>query len=473
MELKLYNSFTRQVENFEPIEAGKVRMYHCGPTVYQRPHIGNYRSFLFADLLRRLFDSLGWEVTQIMNITDVGHLVDDADDGEDKMLKQARKEKCDPWQIVDNVCQEFFSDLNQLGVRPAHEYPRATDHIPEMVDMVKVLIEKGNAYRVGDNVYFDVHSFPAYGKLSGNRVDELEAGARLEVNDEKKHPADFALWKSDPAHLMKWNTEFGEHGFPGWHIECSAMSMKYLGESFDIHTGGEDNVFPHHECEIAQSECANGKQFVKHWMHTKFLQVDGGKMSKSLGNVWSLDDLAERGFCALDFRFLIMRGHYRSQLNFTWEALEGAAEARKNLCDWRGRLLAAARDQSEASAETMAAIEAAQSCFQQAIADDLNTSEALGAVFGLRNQFMQSAFSGAAAEQAMQFLDRVDDLFGLFEEDGAACGLSDEQIEGLIADRTTARAEKDWARADEIRDQLQEAGIVIEDKAGSVHWHRS
>ena len=286
MELKLYNSFTRQVETFEPIEAGKVRMYHCGPTVYQRPHIGNYRSFLFADLLRRLFDSMGHDVTQIMNITDVGHLVDDADDGEDKMLKQARKEKLDPWQIVENVCKDFFADLNALGVRPAHEYPRATDHIPEMVEMVKVLIDKGHAYRVGDNVYFDVHSFPAYGKLSGNRIDELEAGARLEVNDEKKHPADFALWKSDPAHLMKWDTEFGEHGFPGWHIECSAMSMKYLGQSFDIHTGGEDNVFPHHECEIAQSECANDVQFVKHWMHTKFLSARCRNRS-AMSGVWT------------------------------------------------------------------------------------------------------------------------------------------------------------------------------------------
>jgi len=481
VELKLYNSFTRQVETFAPIEAGKIRMYHCGPTVYQRPHIGNYRSFLFADLLRRLFDSMDYDVIQIMNITDVGHLVDDADDGEDKMLKQARKEKLDPWQIVENVCKEFFADLNLLGVRPAHQYPRATDHIPEMVDMVKKLIDKGHAYRVGDNVYFDVHSFPAYGKLSGNRIDELEAGARLEVNDEKKHPADFALWKSDAQHLMKWDTEFGEHGFPGWHIECSAMSMKYLGQSFDIHTGGEDNVFPHHECEIAQSECANGKRFVKHWLHTKFLQVDGGKMSKSLGNVWSLDDLAERGFSALDFRFLIMRGHYRSQLNFTWEVLEGAAEARKNLLDWRGRLQAAARghgcsDTSSDGATAVAStdpVAEASAQFDAALADDLNSSEALAAVFGLRNRFMQDSFQGSVAQRALDFLARVDDIFGLFEADASADGLSDADVETLIADRTTAREEKDWARADQIRDQLQEVGIVIEDKAGSVHWHRS
>jgi len=484
--LQLYNSYSRQIEAFQPLDEGKVRMYHCGPTVYKRPHIGNYRSFLFADLLRRLFDSMGYDVVQVMNITDVGHLVDDADDGEDKMLKQARQEKLTPWQIVDKVCAEFFADLNALAVRPAHHYPRATDHIPEMVKMVQKLISSKHAYRVGDNVYFDVHSFPKYGQLSGNRIDELDAGARLEVNEEKKHPADFALWKSDPSHLMKWETVFGEHGFPGWHIECSAMSMKYLGQSFDIHTGGEDNVFPHHECEIAQSEGATGKRFVKHWLHTKFLQVDGGKMSKSLGNVWSLDDLEERGFSPLDYRFLIMRGHYRTQLNFTWDALRGAAEARKNLLDWRGRLQAAARtpdsacradaapDVVEAKQKFAPAITEAVEKFDAAIADDLNTSEAVAAVFGLRNAFMQDAFVGANAQNALDFLDRVDDLFALFPANSDDTeGLSDADVEALLAERVNAREQKDWPRADEIRDQLQIAGIVIEDKSGSVHWHRS
>ena len=477
MELKLYNSFTRRLETFEPTDAGKVRMYHCGPTVYKRPHIGNYRSFMFADLLRRLFDSLDFEVTQVMNITDVGHLVDDADEGEDKLEAQARVEKTDPWKIVENVSAEFFADLKTLGIRPAHHYPRATDHIPEMVVMIENLIESGHAYRVGDNVYFDVHSFPGYGQLSGNNIEDLDAGARLEVNDEKRHPADFALWKSDAKHLMKWDTVFGPDGFPGWHIECSAMSMKYLGESFDIHTGGEDNVFPHHECEIAQSEAATGNRFVKYWMHTKFLQVDGGKMSKSLGNVWSLDDLTERGFSSLDYRFLIMRGHYRTQLNFTWDALRGAAEARKSLLDWRGRLETAAREFTPNSAEAAAesAIRIAKESFDAAIAEDLNTSEAVAALFGLRNYFMQDPFSGETARSALDFLIYADDIFALFETDDSgdsSSDLSDADVENLIAARTEARTNKDWAKADEIRDQLKEANIVIEDKAGSVHWHR-
>ncbi|MHC4380903.1 MAG: cysteine--tRNA ligase, partial [Planctomycetota bacterium] len=271
MDLRLYNTYTRDKQLFEPIEEGKVRMYHCGPTVYQRPHIGNYRAFLFADLLRRVFEVAGYEVQQVMNLTDVGHLLDDADEGEDKLEAQARKDKLDPWQVVEQVSRQFFADLDDLGVQPAHAYPRATDHIEEMVEMIEVLIDKGHAYRVGDNVYFEVASFPAYGRLSGNRIEDLEAGARLEVNMEKRHPADFALWKSDAKHIMKWETEFGADGFPGWHIECSAMARKYLGDHFDIHTGGEDNVFPHHECEIAQSVCALDGPFVNLWMHTKFL----------------------------------------------------------------------------------------------------------------------------------------------------------------------------------------------------------
>ena len=302
-----WNTLTRQKEEFRPQEEGTVRMYHCGPTVYQRPHIGNYRAFLFADLLRRIFDARGYAVTQVMNLTDVGHLTDDADDGEDKLQKQAEKDQVDPWEIVRRVSEAFFIDLDALGVRPAHHYPKATDNIEQMLELIRMLLASGHAYQVGENIYFDVHSFPAYGKLSGNKVEDLEAGARLAVNDEKKHPADFALWKSDPKHLMKWPSEFGEHGFPGWHIECSAMARRYLGDTLDIHTGGEDNVFPHHECEIAQSESALGVPFSGLWMHTKFLQVDGGKMSKSLGNVYSLDDLHERGFEPLDFRFLVMR----------------------------------------------------------------------------------------------------------------------------------------------------------------------
>jgi cysteinyl-tRNA synthetase len=476
VKLHFYNSYSGQVEDFVPLEPGKLRMYHCGPTVYKRAHIGNYRAFLFADLLRRFFDSLGYDIIQVMNLTDVGHLTDDADEGVDKLEAEARRAKVDPWQIVERVSAQFFADLNALGVRPAHHYPKATDHIPEMVSMIETLIEKGHAYRVGDNVYFDVHSFPRYGQLSGNKIDELEAGARLQINQEKRHPADFALWKSDPHHLMKWDTVFGADGFPGWHIECSAMSMKYLGDRFDIHTGGEDNVFPHHECEIAQSESATGQPFVNLWMHTRFLQVDGGKMSKSLGNVYSLDDLSDRGFGALDLRFLILRGHYRTQLNFTWEALRGAAEARKSLHDWRGRLQAAAGGAPVVETGSPVAgspeVRKAESDFDSALADDLNTPEAVAAIFTLRNLFMQEEFGPETAADALRFLARADDILGLFDRATADDGLSDAEIDALIEQRGLARQAKDWTRADQIRDLLAEAKIVLEDKADGVRWHR-
>ncbi len=473
--LHFWNTLTRQKEEFRPLEKGTVRMYHCGPTVYQRPHIGNYRAFLFADLLRRIFDARGLAVTQVMNLTDVGHLTDDADDGEDKLQKQAEKEKVDPWEIVRRVSEEFFTDLNALGVRPAHQYPKATDNIEQMLELIRMLIDSGHAYQVGENVYFDVHSFPGYGKLSGNKIEDLEAGARLAVNDEKKHPADFALWKSDPKHLMKWPSEFGEHGFPGWHIECSAMARRYLGDTLDIHTGGEDNVFPHHECEIAQSESALGVPFAGLWMHTKFLQVDGGKMSKSLGNVYSLDDLRERGFDPLDFRFLVMRAHYRGSMNFTWEALKGAAEGRKSLQDLRGRLQAAAGPALPAAADDEGApISTLRTAFWAALADDLNTSAAVAQLFELRALVTDTAnpIAPGTAAAGLEFLDEADDLLGLYALTAGGEGLSDADVEALIAERAEARAAKDFGRSDAIRDELAAAKIVLEDSADGVRWHR-
>jgi cysteinyl-tRNA synthetase len=481
VELQLYDTLTRAKRPFRPLEEGKVRMYHCGPTVYQRPHIGNYRAFLFADLLRRWFEANGLEVLQVMNLTDVGHLTDDGDAGEDKLQAEAERTKVDPWEIVSRVSEAFFTDLDALGVVPAHHYPRATDHIPEMVEMTEALIAKGHAYRVGDNVYFDVSSFPAYGALSGNRVEDLEAGARLEVNPEKRHPADFALWKSDPHHLMKWDTAFGEHGFPGWHIECSAMARRYLGDRFDIHTGGEDNVFPHHECEIAQSECALGHPFVELWMHTRFLQVDGGKMSKSLGNVYSLDDLRERGFSPWDFRFLVMRGHYRTSLNFTWEVLKGAAEARKSLLDLASRLQpeAAGLDALDAPALLAvarhgAAVAPVVEEFLAALADDLNASVAVAALFGLRSVALQPDFPVEQRRAAAALLAAADRILGLFEPPAAdaADGLSDAEVDELVAARAAAKQARDFAAADELRDRLAAAGIVVEDTPQGPSWHR-
>ncbi|TAJ09741.1 MAG: cysteine--tRNA ligase, partial [Planctomycetota bacterium] len=342
MSFQVYNTLTKQKEEFRPLEPGVVRMYNCGPTVYSRAHIGNMRTFLLADLLRRWLELAGYDVRQVMNITDVGHLTDDdAGEGEDKIEAQARREKKDPWAISKHYADLFKADLAKLSFRPPHVHPHASEHVPEMLEMIDGLLASGHAYVAGEDVYFDVAKFPRYGRLSGNRVAELEAGSRIAVREEKRNPEDFALWKSDAAHLMKWKSRFGEHGFPGWHIECSAMSRKHLGEQLDIHTGGEDNIFPHHECEIAQSEAFSGKPFARYWMHARFLQVDGGKMSKRLGNCYSLDDVVAKGYEPRHLRYCLIRGHYRQPLNFTWGILEECKSALEGLDDFVRRLRAA------------------------------------------------------------------------------------------------------------------------------------
>ncbi len=463
MTLVLFNTLTREKQPFRPLEPGVVRMYNCGPTVYNRQHVGNFRAFLFADVLRRWLEYRGFEVRQVMNITDVGHLTDDADEGEDKLEKRAREEQLDPWQISRENAASFLADLRTLGVQPAMEYPRATDHIPEMVELIDGLLEKGFAYRVGGNVYFDVSRFERYGRLSGNRVEDLDAGARIEINPEKRNPADFALWKSDAKHLMKWETHFGKDGFPGWHIECSAMARKHLGDRIDIHTGGEDNVFPHHECEIAQTEAFTGEPFATFWMHTKFLQVDGGKMSKSLGNVYTIDDVLERGFSARALRFALLRGHYRQPLNFTWDGMKDAASALETLDDLVARL----RRSLEQPAAGAALVEAAQATFEQAMDDDLNVGRALPALFGLRGDVLEGRLAGPPAGAALEFLERVNGVLGVLEleERGLAA-----EVEALIQARHDARAAKDWAEADRIRDELTARGIVLEDTPEGVAW---
>ena len=325
-ELKFYNTLSRKVEKFEPIEPGKVGLYSCGPTVYSHPHIGNFRAFLVADLLKRFLEFKGFEVTHVMNITDVGHLLDDADEGADKLEEAARKQKKEPLEIAKIYIDSFNEAQKLLNIKPADEYPRATEHIPEMIAIVERLIEKGYAYVVDKNVYYDITKFKDYGKLSGNMLDDLNSGARVEVNEEKRNPQDFALWKHDPKHLQQWDSPWGM-GFPGWHIECSAMSSRYLGEEFDFHTGGEDNIFPHHENEIAQSEAASGKKFVHYWLHTRFLMFDGEKMSKSKGNLYTIQELVEKGFKKSAIRYALISSHYRQNYNFTFEGLKAASVA--------------------------------------------------------------------------------------------------------------------------------------------------
>ena len=493
MSLRLYDTFTRSKREFVPLEPPLVRMYNCGPTVYGRPHIGNLRAFLFADLLRRWLELSGFRVDQVMNITDVGHLLADAEEGEDKLEAQARRESLDPWAIAKRYTAEFFEDLTRLGVRPARLYPRASEHIPEMLALIESLLASGHAYRVGDDVYYDVQRFPAYGRLSGNRIEDLEAGARVEVRGEKRHPADFALWKSDPKHLMKWPTRFGEHGFPGWHIECSAMAIKHLGPELDIHTGGEDNIFPHHECEIAQSEAVTGKRFANFWMHSKFLTVDGGKMSKSLGNVYSLPDVLGRGHSVQELRFVLLRGHYRQPLDFTWGALAEARSALAGLEEFAAKLrarLAGQLDspghprsgpqsspQSPAQAPGAAAvgeasqlerIQRARREFDAALDDDLAVPEALAAVFSLRSDLIHAPLSPRAAQAALQLLEHLDQALGILRPSAEP----DAEIDALVAARQRARAQKDWPEADRLRKELDARGILLQDSPEGVVWRR-
>ena len=472
MTFVVYNTMSRKKEPFETLEPGVVRMYNCGPTVYNRAHIGNFRAYLFADTLRRWLEDQDFEVRQVMNITDVGHMTDDDEDGgEDKVEAQARKTGKDPWEITRANTQVFMDDLQKLGVKPAMEYPRATEYIAEMLKIVEGLEEKGFAYRVDGNVYFDVKRFESYGKLSGNKVEDLDAGARLAINEEKRNPEDFALWKSDPHHLMKWESRYGPDGFPGWHIECSAMAMGLLGETLDIHTGGEDNIFPHHECEIAQSEALTGKPFVRYWMHTKFLQVDGGKMSKSLGNVYSIDDIVEKGFTPRALRYTLIRGHYRQPLNFTWDIMQEATAALENFDDLALRLRRAAGGQGAAPSadDGLDLVEEVVGAFEDAMNDDLNTPQAISQLNVLRRHVLEERLGQSAAAAGLQFVERANAVLGVIETEEQTI---DDDIEALIAERQEARKSKDFARSDEIRDQLLAQGIVLEDTPAGVVWRR-
>lgn len=462
MPLKLYNTFTNKKEEFKPVEDGKVKMYSCGPTVYSHAHIGNFRSFLTADLLKRFFEFKGLDVTHIMNITDVGHLTDDADAGADKIEEEAKRQKKQPLEIAQVYIDSFMEANKLLNVKLANEYPRATEHIAEMVEMVEALVDKGYAYVVGGNVYYDVTKFADYGKLSGNTLDDLNAGTRIEVNNEKKNPQDFALWKHDPKHLQQWPSPWGS-GFPGWHIECSAMSVKYLGDEFDIHTGGEDNIFPHHECEIAQSEGVTGKKWVHHWLHAHFLMFDGEKMSKSKGNLYTIQQLIEKGFKKNAIRYALISSHYRQNYNFTFDGLKAAEQAIDKIhqCIFLLKESAQTKDEGQVRDNTSKLISKCLADFDEALCDDLNISKALAVCFDFIREINKlSDITASEAKAAIEAIEKIDSVLGVLDIAG---GEIPDEITAMAEERKKAKAAKNWAVADEIREAITAKNFAIED----------
>lgn len=459
--IRLYNTLTKDKQEFKPLVPSEVKMYTCGPTVYDYVHIGNLRSYVMADTLRRVLQESGLTVQHVKNITDVGHLTADdlgqGDSGEDKLVRKAAKEGKTPEAIAAFYTEYYHATEQKLNILPATTEPHATDYVPQMIEFISGLIEKGCAYEKNGNVFFDVTQFPGYGALSGNTLEQLKIGARLEEHPDKKNPWDFALWLRAPeGHLMRWESPWGV-GYPGWHIECSAMNLATLGATIDIHTGGEDNIFPHHEAEIAQSECGNGVPFVHYWVHARHLLVDGAKMSKSKGNFYRLEDIEARGYSPMDLRMLYLSAHYRSQMNFTWEALEQARKNKETIINTVERLnqYANAQNPDDTRGSTIA------SEVDEAMHDDLNTPKALALVLELCRQ-LNSAMDTTElinANRHIEFFDTFYQLFGLCNE---ALEISDT-LQALLDERSQARADKNFHRSDELRDEFLRLGFVVED----------
>lgn len=483
MSLKITNVLTRQKEEFKPLHPGKVNMYVCGPTVYEHSHIGHAKTYIGFDVIARYLRYLGYDVLYVQNITDVGHLVGDRDEGEDKILKKARQDSVTPMQLVETVTRTYFENMDALGVQRPDISPRASGHILEQIEMIQELIAKGYAYEANGSVYFDVTKKDDYGKFSGRRLEEQEEGARVAVHTDKRHPADFALWKfAEPDHLLRWNSPWGE-GFPGWHIECSAMARKYLGANFDIHGGGRDNIFPHNECEIAQSEAANDAPFANYWLLTGTLTLDGVKMSKSLGNTLSVSEaLYERGWKPEALRMFILTSHYASPIDFSDEAVDAATRGWQRLMGaetlLRQQLTKA--DEGEASPEVLSLIEKTTADFKARMNDDFNSPAAI-AVLQDYTRAVNTLVNGdepltrSSLEALSHLYHRLGgDVLGIIPKEAADSGASAEReaglIELLIEIRQTARQNKDWATADKVRNQLSDLGVVLEDRADGTIW---
>ena len=451
--LKVYNTLTRKKEELRPIKDNTVTMYSCGPTVYNYAHIGNLRTYVFMDMLRRTLKYDGFKLKGVMNITDVGHLLSDGDDGEDKMEKAAKEQKKSPREIADHYTTVFFKDLELLNIGKPEIIAKATDHIDDMIKYVQDLLNKGYAYETSDGIYFDIAKFSGYGKLSRLNLEDQIAGARVEVNTEKRHPADFALWKkAEKNHIMQWQSPWGM-GYPGWHIECSAMSRKYLGVTFDIHTGGVDHIPVHHENEIAQSEAREGCKTVNVWMHGEFMLVDGGKMSKSLGNTYTITQLSSRGYSPLAFRYFCLNAHYRKKLNFTFEGMDAAQVSYERLLE----SLYKHKTSNEICDKKI--IQEYKAQFDAAVNDDLNLPLALGILWTMTKEKPSRNIYDAAIE--------FDSVLGLSLDKARTQNKENEPVPEnviqLAKKRFTARQEKNWAESDRLRDEISSYGYKIAD----------
>jgi len=479
MGLQVYNSLTRRKEEFIPLHEGRVHMYVCGPTVYNDAHLGHGKTYVNFDTVVRYLRYLGYKVLYVQNITDVGHLLDT---GEDRMLKGAEREQVHPMQLAETYTRRYFRDMDRLHVTRPDISPRATGHIPEMIVQIQKLLERGFAYEVNGSVYFSVAKFKEYGKLSGRRVEELQAGARVQVLEEKRDPADFALWKrAEPQHIMRWPSPWGE-GFPGWHIECSVMSTKYLGQPFDIHGGGVENKFPHHECEIAQAEAATGLPFARYWLHNGMLMIRGEEMHKSLGNFITLEQAFTR-WEPLVIRFFILLSHYRGPLDVTDEALDAAGKGLQRLLGAikavRRRLPSAPA--GEAAPEIVQALEEARRQFEENMNDDFNTPGAIAALFELTRQVnswlnAEAPLTQGSLQAISALYDRLaGDVLGVIPEnlaEEAEAGLATALIELLVQLRAELRQAKQWALADLVRERLAALGIKLQDGPGGTTWVR-
>jgi len=500
--LHVFNTLGRQRQPFEPADPPHVGMYVCGPTVYGDAHIGHAKSYVAFDVIHRYLEYLGYEVTYVQNITDVGHLTDDADEGEDKVEKAARARRVHPMQIAETYTRRYFEDMDRLNVLRPDISPRASGHIIEQIEHVKRLLEAGHAYEVNGNVYFDVASWDRYGRLSGRSVDEMQAGARVEARSEKRHPADFALWKrAEPGHILQWPSPWGM-GYPGWHIECTVMAQKYLGPAVDIHGGGIENQFPHHENEIAQAEAAGRAPFVKYWLHNNMVTVNGQKMGKSLGNFLTLRDAFER-WDPMVLRLFLLQTHYRSQTDFSEEALEAAAtgydrlsKAYENIATFeeqavdREALDAMSTEEQETERHSqprpatriLDEIEAVERQFKDAMDDDFGTPEAVGALFGLQKIILGESLAAMARDPHRSVVERIRGTFNMMSgmlgltfkpfADESTQKLLNGVVKMLLQHREEARQTKDYKAADAIRDKLDNMGITVEDTPDGPKWRQ-